>query len=97
MIPQLNFNFAQISPKRCTAGSGFGAVKYTTISGIVEESAYPFTGQVGTCPPTTTLKPTYFMSNTAWINVNGDEEMMKMIVFRHGPALAFMGEISKPQ
>jgi hypothetical protein len=67
-------------------------VKYVTTNGVCEESSYPYKGKYGVCQ-SKTIPPVIWNSNVAYTeNLGGNEEILKMILIRHGPIIVALGQ-----
>jgi hypothetical protein len=73
-------------------GSPIGAVFYVTTNGVSEESSYPYKGKFGACQ-SKTIPPVLWNSNAAYSgNLGGNEEILKMVLIRHGPVIVAVGK-----
>jgi hypothetical protein len=64
---------------------------YATTKGVCEESSYPYKGKFGACQ-SGAHPPILFNSNTAYSgNLGGNEEILKIILIRHGPVIVGVG------
>jgi Papain family cysteine protease len=72
--------------KRCEGGDILEAMSFIMAKGISNADEYNYNAARGTCNMNV-HKPIYYQSNAAYTYMGGNEEFLKIIFVRYGPAV----------